>query len=374
MNLKNKKEMKHNIFFFSLLCSLMVACTTEKESPTGNPIENLVAYLAEQNVSETHAELIYEGGEVLKTSKRFFMLGATPQAVEKWHKDVKEIREKANAQNLQMIDSCLNAFRWGCSAASHCYHKENHVNGSDSILYALAFEPLEGEEVVLQDNDGHAVMGANYKAAKAATLRYTGDEGYSSVTVEYVSREAKGKKEPFDERPLKDFVKWVKEKIAGVKVYETSYEYTFEDFMANPALVIGCPVEDLRPYDGKTTGHLYVVPEAHAQEVFDALKSKVEKYYVSEHPNQEFYLNIYNENEVIVGKLEDINYRAPQPYYPKELRGKLSVDGHFYILVLDQTIGAYAIPNDWHHTIRVKDHKATLLPNAHKPNKDGWID
>ena len=131
--------------------------------------------------------------------------------------------------------------------------------------------------------------------------------------------------------------------------------------------------EDLRPYDGKTTGHLYVVPEAHAQEVFDALKSKVEKYYVREHPNQEFYLNIYNVDEVIVGKLEDINWRAPQPYCPKELRGKLSVDGHFYILVLDQTIGAYAIPNDWHHTIRVKDHKATLVPNAHKPNKDGTI-
>ncbi|MBO7590251.1 MAG: hypothetical protein J6T05_01520 [Prevotella sp.] len=367
--------MKHHIFFFSLLCSLMVACTTDKKSPTGNPIENLVAYLAEQNVSQTHAELVYEGGEVLKTSKRFWMLASTPHSVEKLQKEGKYHGDlKANTQNLQMIDSCLSAFRWGCSAASHCYHKENHVKGNDSIIYALAFEPLDGEEIALQDDDSHIVMGANYKAAKAATLRYTGDERYSMVGVEYVNREAKGKKDAFDERPLKDFVKWVKEKIAGVKVYETSYEYTFEDFMTNPALVIGCPVEDLRPYDGKTTGHLYVVPKAHAQEVFDALKSKVEKCYVREHPNQEFYLKINNVNEVIVGKLEDINYRAPQPYYPKELRGKLSVDGHFYILVLDQTVGAYAIPNDWHHTIRVKDHKATLLPNAHKPNKEGWID
>ena len=366
--------MKHHIFFFSLLCSLMVACTTEKESPTGNPIENLVAYLAEQNVNQTHADILYEGGEVLKTSKHFWVIASTPNFIEKLQKEGKYRGDlKANNLNLQMVDSCMSAFRWGCSAASHCYHKENHVNGHDSILYALAFEPLEDEEIALQDDDGHAVMGANYKAAKAATLRFTGTEDYSSAMVEYVNREAKGKKKPFDERPLKDFVKWVKEKIAGVKVYETSYEYTFEDFTSNPALVIGCPVEDLRPYDGKTTGHLYVVPEAHAQEVFDALKSKVEKYYVREHPNQEFYLNIYNVDEVIVGKLEDINYRTPQPYYPKELRGKLSVDGNFYILVLDQTIGAYGIPNDWHHTIRVKDHKATLVPNAHKPNKDGTI-
>lgn len=373
MNLKNKKEMKHNIFFFSLLCSLMVACTTEKESPTGNPIENLVAYLAEQNVSETHAELVYEGGEVLKTSKRFWMLASTPHSVEKLQKEGKYHGDlKANTQNLQMIDSCLSAFRWGCSAASHCYHKENHVKGNDSIIYALAFEPLDGEEIALQDDDSHIVMGANYKAAKAATLRYTGDERYSMVRVEYVNREAKGKKEPFDERPLKDFVKWVKEKIAGVKVYETSYEYSFEDFASNPALVIGLPVEETGSFEGKTTGHLYVVPEARAQQVFDALKTKVETYYVSEHPNQKFYLTI-EEKEINVDERLD-GYSGTQPYCHKGLQGKLSVDGHFYILVLDQTIGAFGYPFDWHHTIRVKDHKATLLPNAHKPNKDGWID
>ena len=53
----------------------------------------------------------------------------------------------------------------------------------------------------------------------------------------------------------------------------------------------------------------------------------------------------------------------------------MSVDGHFYILVLDETIGTFALPRCWKHIIRIKDHKEELIPGSHeKPNKDGWID
>ena len=371
--------MKRKLFFFSLLCSMMVACTTEKETVKGNPIENLMSYLDEQDVELTHAKIIYQGGDVLETSMKFWINAATPKAIEKLKKDpeidekrIKEV-EEANTRKRQVIDSCLNAFRWGCSVASHCYHKENHVLDKDTVIYALALEPLEGEKIELQGEDSYEGLGIKYQAARATTLHYTGDKEYADITIDYVNREAKGKMEPFDDRPLKDFIKWVTEEIDSVKVYETSYEYTHEDYQGNPPLVAGFPDENWS-FDGKTTGHLYAVPASHAKEVFDALKFRAKNDYVDLNPNQHFSITIDDDMIVVCEPIEFGTASSTEPTYHKGIYGKLSVDGHFYMLVMDQSIGALGEPIDWHHVLRIKDHKVEYIPNAHKPNKDGWID
>lgn len=372
--------MKRSIFFLSLLCSLMVACTSEKETVKGNPIENLISYLDEQDVEQTHAEIVYEGGDVLETSMKFWIRAATPKAIEKLRKDpeieekrIKEFEEK-NTQELQFIDSCLNAFRWGCSFARQCYHKENHVLDKDTVIYALALEPLEGEKIELQGEGSYEGNGIKYQAARAATLHFKGDKEYYDMSVEYVNRERQSlKKEPFDDRALKDFIKWVTEEIDSVKVYETSYEYTEEDFHGNPCLVAGFPDENWS-FNGKTIGHLYAVPASHAKEVFNALKSRAENDYVGLNPNQNFRITIKDDKICVCEPIEFATTSSTEPTCHKGILGKLSLDGHFYMLVIDQSIGAYGEPIHWHHVLRIKDHKVEYIPNAHKPNKDGWID
>lgn len=44
------------------------------------------------------------------------------------------------------------------------------------------------------------------------------------------------------------------------------------------------------------------------------------------------------------------------------------------MLVIDQSIGAFAGPIHWHHILSIKDHKTEYFPGAHQPDKDGWID
>ena len=96
--------------------------------------------------------------------------------------------------------------------------------------------------------------------------------------------------------------------------------------------------------------------------------------YVGLNPNQRFTITI-RDNEVFVGEpIDGDKCSSTQPNYPKGIMGKLSVDGHFYMLVIDQFIGAYAEPIHWHHILSIKDHKAEFIPDVHKPNKDGWID
>ena len=243
----------------------------------------------------------------------------------------------------------------------------------DTVIYALALEPLEGEKIELQGEDSYEGLGIKYQAARATTLHYTGDKEYADITIDYVNREAKGKMEPFDDRPLKDFIKWVTEEIDSVKVYETSYEYTHEDYQGNPPLVAGSPDENWS-WNGKTTGHLYAVPASHAKEVFNALKFRAENDYVDLNPNQHFSITIDDDMIVVCEPIEFGTASSTEPTYHKGIYGNLSVDGHFYMLVIDQSIGALGEPIDWHHVLRIKDHKVEYIPNAHKPNKDGWID
>ena len=372
--------MKRSIFFLSLLCSMMVACTSEKETVKGNPIENLISYLDEQNVEQTHAEVVYEGGDVLETKVKYWIYAYPPEEMEKVKKNP-EIDEKSKTILLkeislshEMLDSCLRAFRWGCSVARQCYHKENHVLDRDTVIYALALEPLEGEKIELQGEGSYEGNGIKYQAARAATLRLKSNKYGTNMQIEYVNRESQSfGKQPFDDRVLKDFIKWVTEEIDSVKVYETSYEYTREDFQGNPNLMAGFPDKNWS-FDGKTTGHLYAVPASHAKEVFDALKFRAKNDYVGLNPNQNFCITI-NDNEICVCEpIEFGTTSSTEPTSHKGIMGKLSVDGHFYMLVIDQIIGAYGEPTDWHHVLRIKDHKVEYIPNAHKPNKDGWID
>ena len=74
---------------------------------------------------------------------------------------------------------------------------------------------------------------------------------------------------PFNMRPLTDFIKKIVEEIDSVKVYETCYEVTSEDFEGNPSLVGECYPDEEHSYCGKTTGRLYVVPESSAKDVLE---------------------------------------------------------------------------------------------------------
>ena len=127
-------------------------------------------------------------------------------------------------------------------------------------------------------------------------------------------------------------------------------------------------------YNGKTTGHLYAVPASHAKEVFDALKFTAKNDYVGLNSNQNFRIIIKDDKICVCEPTESSTISSTEPTYLKGILGKLSLDGHFYMLVTDQSIGAYGYPIHWHHVLRIKDHKVEYIPNAHKPNKDGWID
>lgn len=55
--------------------------------------------------------------------------------------------------------------------------------------------------------------------------------------MKHITREeAKQSEAPFNMRPLTDFIKKIVEEIDSVKVYETCYEVTNEDFEGNPSL------------------------------------------------------------------------------------------------------------------------------------------
>ena len=341
--------MKKAIFLL-VTCCLMTACSSEKKT-SKDPIENLVAYLDEQDPKLVHRQVRYDGGSILRTNVSYSIHGEE-----------------------EIIDSCFNAFRWGCSSARKCYHKENHVLNKDTVLYALALDALEGERIELQNAGDQEYYNLRFNAARAATLRYNAGKNFSDMWIEYIIREEKGREYPFNMRPLNDFIKWMMEEVDSVKVYETSYEYTIQDAQGNPSLLGECWYDEEHTMSGKTTGHLYVVPKASADLVEESLKFRVKNEYLGSYPNQAFTIILSYDEVFISRNMADASFSVNKTFKHEELRGMKSVDGHYYVLVLDETTGAFCIPFDWKHTLRIKDHKAELIPGAHKPNKDGWID
>lgn len=110
-----------------------------------------------------------------------------------------------------------------------------------------------------------------------------------------------------------------------------------------------------------------------AENVEKALRLCVENEYLGLHPNQDFVI-VMREKGLFVGKKGNDTYFVNKTAQHQPLYAERSVDGHFYILVIDEVTGAFCIPRCWKHIIRIKDHKEYLIPGGHKPNKDGWID
>ena len=136
--------------------------------------------------------------------------------------------------------------------------------------------------------------------------------------------------------------------------------------------------EKLRPdeehtWSGKTTGHLYVVPESAAKDVEEGLRFCVKNDYLGLNPNQKFFITM-DEKGLAIGRNDSLTFSINETVKHQSLHAERSVDGHFYILVLDETTGAYCLPRCWKHIIQIKDHKEILIPGGHKPNKDGWIE
>ncbi|MBQ9191789.1 MAG: hypothetical protein IJ142_10440 [Bacteroidaceae bacterium] len=357
-----------------VLCCLMAACASEKRANADDPIENLISFLDSKKYDLHHKKKQYEGGSVLKTKVEYFCLALKPDALEPEElKGLTKEQLEDLKEEEEIVDSCLRAFRWGCSFAHQCYHKEKHVLDKDTVLYALALDGLDGERIELTGINSYEDYSVGYKAARAATLRVKADKRRAELGVEYIIREEKGKEMPFNDRALKDFIKRITAEIDSVKVYEVSYEYTREDFQGNPTLMAGIYDEN-GSLDGKASGHLYVVPESHAKEVFEALKIIVVNDYVGLNPNQKFFITIDGDKVSVGEGIESDKCSSTQANHHKGIMGKLSLDGHFYMLVIDQFIGAYAEPIHWHHILSIKDHKVEYIPGAHQPNKDGWID
>ena len=88
--------------------------------------------------------------------------------------------------------------------------------------------------------------------------------------------------------------------------------------------------------------------------------------------NQKFFITM-DEKGLVIGNSEPLTFSINETVKHQQLYAQRSVDGHFYILVLDETTGAYCLPRCWKHIIRIQDHKEYLIPGGHKPNKDGWL-
>ena len=219
--------MKRSILFL-LLCSMIASCTSRSDNkqPGKDPIENLIQFLDKQEKKDVIKCEQYDGDSI-SMKAAYYSINIAKGALH---------QEGA----IEAGDSCLRAFRWGCSMARQCYHKENHVLDKDSIVYALALDLLEGERLELYGKDSYHAL---FKAARAATLHYEGDKEHIFITVEHIVREERGKAEPYDDRPITKFIKQTVETTDSVKAYEVSYDLTEEDYKAGPH---GCMMKSAR--------------------------------------------------------------------------------------------------------------------------------
>ena len=351
--------MKRSIFFLSLICGMSIACTHEKEDKQagGDPIENLIYFLDKQGEQDVIKCEQYEGGSILRKGAYYSINYSNPNLVTKWQR-------KHDSGSYLAADSSLRAFSWGCSHARQCYHKESHVADKDSIVYALALDPMEGERIELYGKDSYH---AQFKAARAATLTYQADREHTFACVEYITREEKGKAEPYDEQPIIDFIENVVEPTDSLRKYDISYEFTAEDYekrWGDQPFVTESDYDEEHTLYSKSTGRLYVIPVSKAKWMFHELQFMTQDKYILPHPNQQFRINTTPRGITIRrNDPEHLPYSTKRPYRHKSLRGFLSdMDKHFYILVIDETIGAFTLPGEWYKVLRVKDHKIEKIP------------
>ena len=298
--------------FLLVASALLGSCASEKTG-SSDPIENLVSYLDSKDFDQTHKRIRYEGGAILKTNTEYYCIVATPEALKsKEYQDLPKERLQEQMENIEIQDSCLRAFRWGCTSARHCYHKESHVLDKDTVVYALALDGMDGERIELQGADSYQDFFLGFKAARAATLKVKGTKQYSEWQMQYITREEKGREAPFNMRPLTDFIKNLMENVDSVKVYETSYEITHEDLGGNPSLVGEFAPDKEGTYSGKTTGRLYVVPEKSAKDVEEGLRFCVKNDYLGLNPNQKFFITM-DEKGLVIGRNDPLTFSIKRP-------------------------------------------------------------
>lgn len=341
--------MKQHILLL-LLCSMIASCTSclDNKQPGKDPIENLIQFLDKQEEKDVAKCERYDGDSISRKAA-YYSINIAKGALH---------QEGA----IEAGDSCLRAFRWGCSMARQCYHKENHVLDKDSIVYALALDLLEGERLELFGKDSYHAL---FRAARAATLHYEGDKEHIFITVEHIVREERGKAEPYDDRPIDDFIKRTVETTDSVKAYDISYEFTAEDYKGNPSLVSESYYDEECTLYSKSKGRLYVIPVSKAKSVFESLKFMARNEYIGLHPNQEFVVRQDPSSITVCRKdKEDYPYSTKRPYRHKSIRGYQPSydDNRFYILVIDEVVGAFALPWEWHKVLRIKDHKVEYIP------------
>lgn len=167
--------------FLLVASALLGSCGSEKTG-SSDPIENLVSYLDSKDFDQTHKRTRYEGGSILKTNMEYYCIVATPEALKsKDYQDLPKERLQEQMENIEIQDSCLRAFRWGCTFARHCYHKESHVLDKDTVVYALALDGMDGERIELQGVGSYEDYFVGFKAARAATLKVKGTKDRKSV-------------------------------------------------------------------------------------------------------------------------------------------------------------------------------------------------
>ena len=348
----------------------MIACAPDNTAKkTNDPIENLIAYLDEQDEQYANRSIEYEGGRFLKTTVNYFIFANKSASVAISPIGMRRA-EKTYRAREEVIDSCFRAFRWGCSSARQCYHKENHVMDKDTVLYALGLDALDGEKIELEGvGSNDYLFMAHYKAARAATMKYRADKEKVAATIEYIIREETGKEEkPFDMTPIMDFINKKVADTDSAQVYETAYECSAEDWNTVKAIwLVG--TEDLR--DGITKGHLYVFPEADSRLIQDEFTRYVKDKYLSKYGrcNQKFRISM---DHTYTGETLEI---WPSPLMTGEIKSNflysgLSQDGKFHILVIDEIRGAFFIPSSWKHLIRFQNHKAEYIPGTE--NREYW--
>lgn len=364
------ETMKRSIFFLSLLCSMTVACTSKKEAKsTGDPIEDLVAYL-DENPSLDSDTKTYQGGQVFTTIFEYNLAKPKGDPVKYIEEDGKKIPWDLTRE-VEIWDHTMNAIQEACSVARQCYHKESHARNRDTIYYAIAMEAMEGERI--QGIDFTATYpngvfhGERFKAGRALTFQAFGDDEWYSGDLEYITRSEGKPEQPFDVQFLVHNLNFLDKFIDSVKVYDVSYEYTKEEYQEaydSPMNTSAIPMYYFLGdtiFQPRVTGKLYVVPKENAKKVGKWLQEHIMGDYVKAQPHTKFSV-MFQEGK---GWNTILNGKGPE--YNTHLRAIQDRDGRYNILFLEKVQGCYLIPDNWSHILSVKDHKVEYVP-GYKPN------
>lgn len=378
--------MKRSIILLPLIGGLMTACAADSEKQhkgsqfpielDKNPITDLL-YDLEKN-GEGGIVWNFEGGEYLKSKVTYYNThfsqkpGGMQLPSEKRRAEMEQIRKAFDLASEEGIKS---------------YHTEQHLNGIDTVLYAVALKELSGEKSSLRkDFESNQIKYYNlqYDAAQVATLRFNSSPNIYDLHVEYITKLPTGKpRKPFTLNILKaELEKYVK--MDSVKTYNVHYKYTDEEIRRSDSLRVQSIADhwgerrqnlETWTWDGETRGHLYVVSPSLASLVGKGMKQKVMFHCMGSQANESFDLNMYGNPSDSDGKgsgtkdwglsVRSRCYRWDEPYEVMHIMYS-HIDGRLSILVIDQIDGAYALPGDWEYCISAVDGKRSYIPGTPK--------